>query len=226
MNSALKIITSIRKETEEVILFHSGTGKDSILLLHLLCQKFTKVHAIFMYICNDLEYENKYIEWAKNKYPNAVFYKTPHYAVYSFIKTGYLGMKKDESISRKKIKDIDLFYRKETGVNFSIYGFKKIDGITRRFMLNETNNGIHEKTNKAYPLMDMTNSDVISYIREYDLIEPFNYGTSKPSSGCDISTPEFLSYLKNRYPNDLEKIFNVYPKTRLILARYEQVKAI
>ena len=81
-----EIINNLRKETKEVILFHSATGKDSIMLLDLLSKKFDIVHCIFMYLVKDLDYENRYIAWAQKRYSNIEFHQTPHYALYSFIK--------------------------------------------------------------------------------------------------------------------------------------------
>lgn len=216
----LKIIENLQVK-EEIILFHSATGKDSIMLLDLLSKNFKRVFCVFMYIVPDLEYEQKYITWAEKKYKNVEFYKTPHYCVYSFIKNGYLGIKKNPNQTLQKISKIDAKIKIKTGIEYSCYGFKKIDGITRRLMLNTYKNGIFEKTKKIYPLMDLKNSDVLNYIRENDLIKPFNYGTLKPSSGCDISTPEFLLHIKNKYPRDLEKIFKVFPETRVKLFEYE-----
>ena len=161
-----KIIHNVREKTDTVILFHSGTGKDSIMLLDLCSKSFKKVICVFMYIVKDLDYENRYINWALKKYTNVEFIKTPHYAVYSFIKYGYLGIKKDETQNKTLISKIDTKIRKQTGVNWSIYGFKKIDGITRRLMLNSTDNGVYIKTQKAYPLMDLKNSDVLDYIKD------------------------------------------------------------
>lgn len=174
-----------------------------------------------MYIVKDLDYENRYINWALKKYTNVEFIKTPHYAVYSFIKYGYLGIKKDETQTKTLISKIDTKIRKQTGVNWSIYGFKKIDGITRRLMLNSTENGIMYKTQKAYPLMNLKNSDVLNYIKENNLIPPFNYGTLKPSSGCDISTPEFLYYLEQKHPNDLKKVIAQFPHTEIKLFNHK-----
>lgn len=214
------IIDNLSLLTDEVILFHSGTGKDSIMLLDLCSKKFNKVHCVFMYIVKNLDYEDRYISWAEKKYKNAVFYKTPHYALYSFIRNGYLGIKKDKNVRKLTIKDIDEKFRNTLGINYSIYGFKKIDGITRRLMLNTYENGI-SNTNKCYPLMDLKNKDVLNYISDNDLIKPFNYGTKKPSSGCDISTPQFLVYLREKYPNDLKKIFNQFPLAEIILFKYD-----
>lgn len=224
--SYLKIIQELRNKTNEVILFHSGTGKDSIMLLDLLSNNFDFVHCIFMYIVKDLYYENKYIQYAEKKYSNINFIKTPHYCLNSFIKNGYLGISKDTKIKKNTISKIDEKYRLLLNLNYSVYGFKKIDGITRRFMLNDTFNGINLKSNKCYPLMDLKNKDVLRYINENNLINPFNYGTLKPSSGCDISTPEFLFYLKNKYPNDFEKIIDTFPHCEFKLFNYEQSKTI
>lgn len=69
--------------------------------------------------------------------------------------------------------------------------------------------------------MDLKNENVLMYISDNNLIEPFNYSKKKPSSGCDISQPEFLAYIKQKYPEDLKKIFNQFPMCEAILFRYE-----
>lgn len=216
-----EIINNLRKETKEVILFHSATGKDSIMLLDLLSKKFDTVHCIFMYLVKDLDYENRYIAWAKKKYSNIEFHQTPHYALYSFIKHGYLGIKKDSTQSKTTISKIDEKFKVKLNIEWSVYGFKKNDGITRRLMLNDYKDGLSYNTKKAYPLMDLKNSYVLNYIKDNNLIEPFNYGTTKPSSGCDISTPEFQDYLRSKYPNDLIKIYNQFPLAETILFKYD-----
>lgn len=214
-----KIIETIKEN--EVILFHSGTGKDSIALIDMLYKQGKKITPVFMYLVKGLEFENKYIKWAEQMY-NVEFIQVPHHALLSYIKVGYMGIKKQDNVPRLTIAGIDERIRRTTGINCSVYGFKKIDGITRRMMLNDTENGIHPKTNKVYPLMDMKNSDVINYIRDNNLIEPFNYNPKLPSSGCDISTPEFLLYMKKKHPTDLQKIYNQFPLLPTILKRHER----
>lgn len=190
------------------------------MLLDILSEKFKKIVCVFMYMVEGLEYEEKYIDWSLKKYKNAEFIKVPHYSVASFIKHGYLGIKKDGTYKKNKISLIDKKIRTITGINYSVYGFKKIDGITRRLMLNDTPTGINDKTQKAYPLMDLKNQDVLNYIEKNNLIRPFNYGTRKPSSGCDISTPEYLDYIRRKHPRDLEKIFKQYPFTEINLFKF------
>lgn len=214
-------IKALREQTDEVILFHSATGKDSIMLCDLLSKNFTKVHCVFMYIVKGLDYEARYMEWAKKKYNNIEFYQTPHYCLYSFIKHGYLGIKKDPTQDNTTLFKIDKRMKAKLGIEWSVYGWKKIDGITRRFTLNQYEDGISHNGGKAFPLMDLKNSDVLNYIADNNLIQPFNYGTKKSSSGCDISTPQFLAHVRNKYPEDLKKIFAQFPQTEVLLFKYD-----
>ena len=221
--SYVEPINLVRQDSDEVLLFHSATGKDSIMLLDLIAKKFDRVTCVFMYIVKGLEYENAYIGWAKKKYKNVEFIQTPHYALNSFIRNGYLGIKKDPKMPKTKISNIDLKMKTKTGIKWSVYGFKKNDGMTRRIMLNQIDKYVDYRTNKAYPLAELTNSDVIKYIADNDLIPPFNYSKKKPSSGCDISQTEFLIYLQNKYQDDLKKICKQFPECAVKLYKYNMI---
>jgi sulfate adenylyltransferase subunit 2 len=217
-----EIVKSLCAETNEVILFHSATGKDSIMLLDLLSKSFDKVQCVFMYVVPELEFENKYIAWAEKKYKNCSFIKTPHYATYSFIKSGYLGIAKDPNIKQMSISQISKRVSKQTKIDWSVYGFKKIDSLARRIMLNTYENGIYYPTKKAYPLSDLKTKEVYNYISDNNLIPPFNYNNNRTThSGCDIYMPEFLDYMRNKYPNDLKRIFAQFPETEVILFKYD-----
>lgn len=216
-----EIVNNLRDKTNNVILFHSGTGKDSIMLCDVLSKQFNDILCVFMYFVKGLEYENRYIDWAEKKYSNIKFLQVPHIALNSFIRVGYLGIKKDTSVPKNHVHRLDKKIREKYGYDWSVYGFKKNDGVTRRLMLNTIPDGIHQNTKKAYPLMDMKNEHVMMYISDNNLIEPFNYSKTKPSSGCDISQPEFLAYIKQKYPQDLQKIFNQFPMCEAILFRHE-----
>jgi sulfate adenylyltransferase subunit 2 len=214
------IIETVKKQTNNIMLFHSGTGKDSICLLEMLSKLF-KIQPVFQYTVKNLDYELNYINWAEKKY-NVKFYQTPHFILRSFIKSGYLGIKQDKTISKTTIAKLDEKLRIKFGLNWSCYGFKKNDGLTRRLMLNGYKNGVCESTNKFYPLMDYSNKEVLNYISDNNLIPPFCYDKKKPSSGCDISNPIFLNYIRNKYPNDLKKIFETFPCCEVILFKYDK----
>src|ERR1017187_3841322 len=122
-----EIIRGLQRETDEVLLLHSGTGKDSLMLMDVLSKSFNRVQPVFMYFIKGLEYENNYIRWAEKRY-KVEFIQTPHFAVYSYIKYGYLGIKKDPKQTLMTIAKIDTMMKERTGIAWSVYGFKKIDG--------------------------------------------------------------------------------------------------
>src|SRR5690606_5405512 len=105
---------------DSVILFHSATGKDSICLCDLLSKQFNDVLCVFMYFVKDLDYENRYIAWAEKKYSNIKFIQVPHIALNSFIKVGYLGIKKDNKIQKNHIHRLDARIRKKYGYDWSV----------------------------------------------------------------------------------------------------------
>ena len=57
LTRAQQIIEQIAQKTNKVILFHSMSGKDSIVLLHLLYPHFEQITCVFMYVVKDLEQE-------------------------------------------------------------------------------------------------------------------------------------------------------------------------
>lgn len=89
-----KIIHNVREKTDTVILFHSGTGKDSIMLLDLCSKSFKKVICVFMYIVKDLDYENRYINWALKKIYECRIYKNTSLCCLFFYKIWIFGYKK------------------------------------------------------------------------------------------------------------------------------------
>ncbi len=217
-----KTIEAISKQTDKIILFHSGTGKDSIALLDMCAPHFAKIHCVFMYYVPNLKYESAYIDWALHNYSNTEFIKIPHFAVYSFLRAGYLGIKKSD-VPNKSLSDIVKVVKRNIGIQYALFGFKKIDSIDRRIMLNdiEDKKYMHEGTKNCYPLAEYKNKDVLQYIEQNNLIPPFAYTNTKPSSGCDISDPLFLSYIKSKNNYDYEKIIATYPHCESILFRYE-----
>ena len=86
LERAKDIIEDVARETDSVILFHSLSGKDSIVLLDLLYPKFKRVLCVYMYVVKDLEHINQYYMWAKRRYPNIEFVQVPHYAYFNYVK--------------------------------------------------------------------------------------------------------------------------------------------
>ena len=220
MRYAIECIRSIAKKTDRAILFHSGTGKDSIALLDLCYPHFKKLVCVYMYMVKDLEHVNKYILWAKSKYPEVDFIEVPHYALSQYRRDGILGCAKDPSQRVYQLSDIIKMVKRNTGIDWAIIGFKQSDSLNRRLMLRGyTDEMVNESTNNAYPLSKYKNKDVETYIKHKKLIPPLKYGDGQ-SQGTSVGNIPFLLFCKTYYPQDYEKVKADFPLVEKVLFDY------
>lgn len=222
LKRAREIIDDVSKETDSILLFHSLSGKDSIVLLDLCYKKFNRVIVVFMYLVKDLEHIMRYYNYAKAKYPNMEFVQVPHYALFNYIKTGYMGIKQNTKQRQWTLADITDKLREKLGVEWACYGFKQSDSLNRRLMLRSYTDGkeaINWKTKKFYPLSTYKNKEIMDFILDHRLKNPEVCGTNKQSSGVDIEDVEYQKYLKELFPEDLEKIYNVFPMARIVMLK-------
>lgn len=222
LKRAREIIDDVSKETDSILLFHSLSGKDSIVLLDLCYKKFNRVIVVFMYLVKDLEHIMRYYNYAKTKYPNIEFVQVPHYALFNYIKTGYMGIKQNTKQRQWTLSDITDKLREKIGVEWACYGFKQSDSLNRRLMLRSYTDGkeaINWKTKKFYPLSTYKNKEIMDFILDHRLKNPEVCGTNKQSSGVDIEDVEYQKYLKELFPADLEKIYKVFPMARIVMLK-------
>lgn len=216
MRRAIRIINLIAEEASEVILFHSGSGKDSIALLDLLYPHFDRILCVYMYIVPNLGHINQFLNYARKKYPKAEFVQVPHYALFSYYKAGYLGCAQRD-IRKYNLSQLTDIIREKYGIKWACFGFKQSDSMNRRLMLRGyEQEAICRATHKFFPLSHYKNSDVLRYIEERDLIKPERYGNSQ-SSGTNISDYDYLDFLRKNHPSDLTKIVAEFPMVERLL---------
>ncbi len=220
LKNAKSIIADVSRETNKVVLFHSMSGKDSIALLDLLYPRF-EVTFVFMYIVKDLTHINRYINYINRKYPKARVIQIPHFAVYSYIRAGYLGCKQNTKQKLYNLSSLTEEVRTRLGIEWAVFGFKQSDSMNRRLMLRGyEKQGINYKNKKCYPLSSYKNKDVLKYIETERLIQPEAYDGNQ-SAGTSIDDISYLLFLRNNYPKDLRKIFEEYPLAERKLYEYD-----
>lgn len=221
MKRATEIIDKVSQKTDRVILFHSASGKDSIALLNLLAPKFKEVVCAYMYIVKDLQHINRYISYAINKYSNVKFVQIPHFALTSYRKVGYMGCAKNEKqklLTMAKLTDI---VRERYGIDWAFFGFKQSDSLNRRTMLRTyEDEAINWKSKKCYPLSQYKNKDILAYIEREGLIKPERYGNAQ-SAGTNISDMDYLLWLRENFPQDLQKILKEFPLVERLIFEYD-----
>lgn len=227
MKKAESIIKRIASVTDRAVLFHSASGKDSIALTDLIAPHFREVICVYMYMIKDMEHINHYIAWGQNRYPSVRFVQVPHYSVYTYIKNGFLGCKQNPKQKQWTLAEITDKIRERYGIEWAFFGFKQSDSLNRRLMLRTyTDEAICEKTRKCYPLSPYKNKDILHYIEEHHLIRPETYGGEYQSTGCDITDVHYLLYLREKYPNDLHRLYEIYPMAERILFEYDKMTEI
>ncbi len=221
LNKAIDIISELATKTKRVILFHSLSGKDSIALLNLLYLHFDEVICVYMYVVKDLSHINRYINYINTNYPKAKVMQIPHFSVLSYIKTGYLGCKRNEKQRLYNLSELIDLVKARTGIEWTVLGFKQSDSMNRRLMLRTyEQQAINEKNGKAYPLSQYKNTDVLKYIEANRLIQPERY-SSEQSSGTSIDDVNYLLFLREEHPADLKKVLKEYPLAERKLFEYD-----
>lgn len=211
----------VSRGVEEVMLFHSASGKDSIALLDLVAPRFKRVVCVFMYIIKDMGHINRYINYSRKKYPNCEFVQIPHFAKFSYIKTGYMGIEKNPKQRNYNLMDMCEILREKLGIDWAFFGFKQSDSLNRRLMLRGyLMESINDKSRKCYPLSHYKNADILEYIRVNGLIPPERYGPGQ-SAGQNITDIHYLMFVKKNYPEDMWRIYREFPDCERLVFEYE-----
>ena len=211
-------IADAAKLSNSAILFYSG-GKDSVCLLDLIYPYFKRIYLVYMYLVNDLEHITKYLRYAQNKYPNVIIVRIPHFTLAVNLKYGTFTSKKIK-VAKQTLSSTDKYVRKQLGCPISFYGMKMSDSLARRLFLGTYENKmICRATNKYYPLSKWKQKDVLSYIKNHKLPPTINYGQGR-GSGMMLDVKSLL-WMRENYPQDLEKIYKTFPLMRNVLIKYD-----
>lgn len=215
VEQANQYIDLIRVKSNEALLFLS-LGKDSLVLLDLIYPKFDRVVCVFMYFVKDLEHINRWINWTKAKYPKIEFVQVPHWNL-TYILRGGLYCVPNPKIKLLKLADVVSAMRLKYGIYYTFLGMKKADGMNRRLMLKGYVG--YENEGLCYPLADWTQKDILAYMKQKGLPEPVRY-SKKASGGVGFNLDCFL-WLRENYPQDLNKIIQTFPMSERILFEYD-----
>ena len=182
---------------------------------------FKEIVCVFMYFVKGLDHIDNYLRAVKARYANVTILQVPHWTLTRVLRCGLYCIP-NPNVKLLSLKDVDESVRMKTGISYSFYGMKQSDGMNRCLMLRGYENEAISNTNKVYPLSKWKKSDVMAYIKAKKLPEPISYNKNK-SQGLTF-LPEVFDYLRRHYPQDLEKIYKVFPLSRNILLRHDEEK--
>jgi sulfate adenylyltransferase subunit 2 len=218
---SMQIIRSIREKTDTAVLYYSAGGKDGIALLDMLAGVFNKVICYYMYLIPDLDHVQPYIRWAENHYKNVEVCQIEHFQRDYYISCGFFR-EPDNSVKPRKIGEIEQAVREETGIKYGFSGMKGVDGYMKRMRLKKfAKSGYITDKGMVYPLALWTNKEVLQYIRQRGLIQPFIYDSNAISQGFTIDLTTML-LMRSKYPNDYKRILEEFPYSEKLIFDYER----
>jgi len=204
-----KCLSYAAEKNDTCLLFFSATGKDSIVLLHLINKLFKRVICVYMYLVDDLDLINNYLQWAKS-FPNVEIVKFPHLMYYQYKTKGIYCTKAIKGFKKLEIKDIENFCKMQYATDISFWGVKVSDSYNRRGMFHEASKDeYHRQYNRTYPLINWKNKDCYNYINLHKLPQPLKLGSKSAGSGVSFKK-ETIEYIKKHYPNDYKKMCNEF----------------
>lgn len=203
------------KVTDEVIVAFSG-GKESVVVLDLCFRYFKKVHPFFMYICPDLSFQERTIEWYEKKYQTEII-RLPHMDVSEFFHWGSFRPA-DLTFPVVSINDIYQYVRLQTDTWWIAAGERIDDSIVRRAMMKKSGS-IDVKRGRFYPVSAWKKREIIDYIKFHNLY----LGQDSRKLGFSFKSlwGKELAMLKHYFPQDYEKILHLYPFAAAGVKRYE-----
>lgn len=230
MDVANKVIDEVRGHSKDCIVMMS-LGKDSIVTLDLLYEKFERIVCVFMYLVKDLEHIQRWINWLLVRYPRIEFEQIPHWNTTYNLRWG-IYCTPNPKVRILNLSMVIKSLKERLGIGYVFFGMKKADSMNRRLMLKsyESENYIHG--GNCYPLADFTQKQVLQYMKHRHLPKPIMYARAlyketaevgRASGGLSLDLDCFL-WLRENAPSDLERIYKVFPQSRVILFRYDQEK--
>lgn len=208
-------LKTMAKVTDEVIVAFSG-GKESVVVMDLAYRYFKKVHPFFMYICPNLSFQERTLEWYEKKYQTEII-RIPHMDVSEFFHYGSFRIS-DSSFPIVSINDIYQYIRLQTDTWWIAAGERIDDSIVRRAMMKKSGS-IDVKRGRFYPVSAWKKREIIDYIKFHNLY----LGQDSKKLGFSFKSlwGKELAMLKHYFPQDYQKILRLYPFAAAGVKRYE-----
>lgn len=206
----------LSKLTREVIVGVSG-GKDSVATLDLCVAAGLTVHCYAMYNVPDLSFQTAYRDYLSERY-GVSFWVIPHpMRAYRLNLGEYCAPNPDLPVH--EFRDVWEAARKHFKCRWIATGEKKNDSLERRAQLSSWG-AVQPARSRGFPLAEWSDKMVFAHLekRGIKLAPDYEMFGSSLASPLD---PKFLGPIKEKYPEDYERIVRDFPLAPAGLLRYQ-----
>ena len=217
------VIARIREETDTVLLSFS-TGKDSIATW-LALRPYFRVVPYYLYGIPDLSFINKSLKYYEEFFDTKI-HQLPHPSLARKLKNMVFQAPENcELIYEANIPNINYLDQmqmvaKKTGVKnpWVATGLRAADSPMRRIVINKRG-AINYNEQKFYPIWDWNKKRLINELTKANIKLPVDYKLfGRSFDGIDY---RFLKPLKDNFPEDYQKVIDIFPFARLEIMRRE-----
>jgi len=195
----------------------------------MCCKVFDRVVSVYLYTVKNLAHIEAFKIVHSQRYGNITFLDKPHFALYGYQKSEWLGYKGHEKLKRRTLSKIAQDVKKETGIEWACFGFKRTDGLQRRLMMMDLETkgtpSINHMSKNVYPIEKWKNGHVLKYIEAMRLPRPTVYDPKHQSQGVTPGDISFLLWCKRNCPEDYKRVLQEFPQAEVIVFEHEYEQA-
>ncbi len=205
------------------IIGFSG-GVDSTIIIDMAVehtQDPNLIYAFTMEMVPDLDYHMWWREYAWKRWQIRV-HPYQHWAFSWYIRRGIFQLRGDPTYPRIVLADIERVVREDSGLRWIGYGYKALDSLQRRGMMNQWQYGIGWDRSVFAPLKEWNNRHTVEYLTKKRILPPIT--PEYASHGIDAS-PRCMHWLREYWPDDYERMLKAFPTAVAQADRWEAIQA-
>jgi 3'-phosphoadenosine 5'-phosphosulfate sulfotransferase (PAPS reductase)/FAD synthetase len=213
---------TLATETSSVLVALSG--KDSLAVLSVASEFFERIACFHMYYVRGLRCVEDHLErMAKRHNAELIYLPQPNLAR-DLKQSKWMPQQSTKAATMRlaQYRDVEAYAKELTKTEWVLTGQRADDSFDRRILLKQ-NGVIDRKTNRAHPIAYWHEADVFAYLRAKKIPFPIRFGNGRMSDfGIDGET---LRYLRDRFPDDYQRVLEVFPHAEAEIVRQDVRRA-
>lgn len=209
-----------------ICLLRFSCGKDAIASMIQLKRHFKTIIPIYHYLHPHLNFIEKSLKYYEGFWGTKI-YRVPNQVLYSQLNRGLYQTKESwDAIKKLKLPNFDNdevndYIKQDLGLpinTMTAIGVRAADSVNRQMVIKKFG-PVNQKRKTFYPVWDWNIEKLVSEIEKEKVKLPIDYNIwGKSFDGLDY---RFIKPLKENFPDDYEKLKDLFPLLDLELKRYE-----